>query len=177
MYQTELTGQVTGRPVSPSHLCPSTTTTIIIIIIRTYLPTYPSISVLQPLDSEGLLKTSMQHVLRALRGGKDLLLSTMEVYLKVCMYVCMYVHTHVNVGGSLCGLSFRCLYVYLCMYVCMSICMYVYMYVCMYVCMYGYVGACGGLVRGCSGEGDVGRQRSWQSRVSRQVGRQVGRQV
>lgn len=42
-------------------------------------------SVLLPLDSAGLLTMGMQHVLRALRApeGKALLLSTMEVFVKV----------------------------------------------------------------------------------------------
>eukprot|EP00624_Nannochloropsis_granulata_P005188 evm.model.NODE_36730_length_23693_cov_36.852951.1 len=39
------------------------------------------LNVLQPLDSEGLLKTAMHQVLRALRDSKILLLSILELYL------------------------------------------------------------------------------------------------
>lgn len=47
--------------------------------------THTTDSVLLPLDSAGLLTTKMQHALRALRSpeGKAVLLSIMEVYLKV----------------------------------------------------------------------------------------------
>jgi hypothetical protein len=53
--------------------------------------------VLLPLDSAGLLTTNMQHALRALRspGGKAVLLSIMEVYLKV----------HLPLAGVVCLLS------------------------------------------------------------------------
>ena len=41
------------------------------------------IRVLQPLDSVGLMKTNMVHVLRTLRDNQEVLVSIMAIYLKV----------------------------------------------------------------------------------------------
>jgi len=40
--------------------------------------------VLQPLDSIGLMKSNMVHILRTLRDNREMLISIMEIYLKAC---------------------------------------------------------------------------------------------